>query len=116
MIVTVDVVDVVPPPPARPPPPHAIMKLRPAARTTNAKSEMTRRPFLNTNSRAASVIVETGKNFLIGGDNSADEFAVIVSVSVTALAEGVSVVGANEQLAPLGRPEQAKLTVVLKPC
>jgi hypothetical protein len=113
--VTVDVVGVVPPPRPPPPPLHALMKLMPAARTTKARSEITPRRFLKTSSSAASVSVETGKNFLIRGDNSADALAVIVSVSVTALLEGESVVGAKEQLAPPGRREQAKLTAALKP-
>jgi hypothetical protein len=39
----------------------------------------------------------------------------IVSTAVAALPEGVIVAGSKEQLAPLGRPEQAKLTAELKP-
>jgi hypothetical protein len=76
---------------------------------------MTPRRFLKLNSSAASVSVEIGKNFLIGPENRADALAVIVSVSVTAFPEGEIVAGAKEQLAPVGRPAQAKVTVALKP-
>ncbi len=41
--------------------------------------------------------------------------AVIVNVVVAAAPDGVTVAGLNEQLAPVGNPEQAKLTAALKP-
>jgi hypothetical protein len=43
------------------------------------------------------------------------ELVETVSTVVAAAAEGVTVVGLKEQVAPTGRPEQAKLTTELKP-
>jgi hypothetical protein len=113
-MVTVDVVGVEPPPPP-PPPPQPVMTLKIAPIATKLRSEMRPRRFLKRISRAASGSVETGEDFLIGGDSSADPLEVIVRVSVAAVPAGVSVVGAKEQVAPIGNPEQAKLTGALKP-
>lgn len=43
------------------------------------------------------------------------EEAEIVTAVVAAAPEGVTVVGLNEQVVPVGSPEQAKLTVELNP-
>ena len=48
--------------------------------------------------------------------HDADFFAVeIVMVVETAPPDGVTVAGLNEQLAPIGKREQAKPTAALKP-
>ena len=63
----------------------------------------------------ASAIVETGRDLPIGRSNRADALSVIVNVVVTALPDGVMVVGAKEHVVPLGNPEHVKLTGALNP-
>ena len=82
---------------------------------TSSAAPSTRRDF-QTNKQAARANPVAGRN---GRERGRTAFAcvptAIVSCVVALTPEGVTVVGLKEQVALEGSPEQAKLTVELKP-
>jgi hypothetical protein len=98
------------------PPPQPKIKPNPMiARTTSIINGVPRR-FRQPNRHRMAAIAVAGKSGPEAGREVADCLAVeMVTWAMTALPTGVTVVGLKEQLAPDGRPKQAKLTSELNP-
>ena len=116
---TVDVVD--PPPPPPPPvllpPPQAESAPKTAMAASGSSQRRTLRRRVKATRQPARARPAAGRNGLRAGRSAeAEALAAMVSVVVTPpLPVGVTLEGEKEQVAPVGRPEQAKVTAALKP-
>ena len=87
-----------------------------ATAATKSSKNCTARRLLKPNRHTAKVSAVAGKNGLDPVRSAALCAGVaIVSCVLTAAPEGVTVLGLNVQLAPLGSPVHAKLTAELNP-
>ncbi len=114
--VTVEVVGVAPPPlpPLVPLPPQANIAPRPMSTAASIGISGLRALRQPIRQKAAAIAV-TGKNGF-GTRREADcALTEIVSWVVMAAPEGVTWEGLKPQVAPVGRPEQLKLTAELNP-
>ena len=110
--VTVEVVGVDPPP--VPPAPHADIAPRPmstAASIGKRGLQALRQP-IRQKAKATAVTGKNGFGICREADCMPTETVILV---VVAAPEGVTWDGLNAQVAPVGRPEQLKLTVELNP-
>ncbi len=113
--VTVEVVGV-DPPPLLLPVLQADIAPRPTSTTTAASIGMSARRVLRQPiMQKAAVVAVTGKNgFGIRRDADCAPTEMVSWVAIAA-PDGVTWAGLNPQVAPVGRPEQLKLTVELNP-
>ena len=105
-----------PPPLALLLPPQAVSKLRVAktASGNSARRRTLRRP--NTKTQPARETPAAGSHVLRAGRAAeAEALTAMVTCEVAATLEGVTLEGLKEQVVPVGRPEQAKVTAELKP-
>jgi hypothetical protein len=97
------------------PPPQAVTRMNPAhaivSRSRDGERRRRIRPIRDNPSARA---LKTGSECNPAGNAADFAAALIVRTSVVAWA-GVTEAGLNEQLAPAGNPEQAKVTAELKP-
>jgi hypothetical protein len=97
------------------PPPQAVTRMNPAHAIVSRSQDGERRRRLKPNRDNPSTrALKTDPECNPAGTAAAFAAAVIVRTSFVVWA-GVTEAGLNEQLAPAGNPEQAKVTAVLKP-
>jgi len=103
--------------PPDPPPPHALTSTRPAALTASSTTRNTPRRLRIPKQQSRTASAVTGKSGREPRRISADVDAVetVSVVDAAAVPVGVTVAGAKLQVAPAGKPEQAKDTAELKP-
>jgi hypothetical protein len=119
VIVTVDVTGVGPEPPplalAAPPPPQPKVSPSPARAASSRMYCNPRRFFLIKTHKPAAKAVHGRNGRELDREAADGGLMEIVSTVVAAAPEGVTTAGLKEQAAPVGSPEQAKLTAELKP-
>lgn len=97
-------------------PPHPESMPKPTAVTASASMICTLRRFLNPKKQRAIANVASGNNGLeLWGTAAVVEMLVIVTVVEAAPDVGVTVAGLKAHVAPVGSPEHANVTALLKP-
>jgi len=119
VMVTVEVTGVDPPPPLPPPaPPSPQPEASPSPMKATASNSLccSLGRLQQKRKTVKPSVIALREERELGRDAAADcEPVEIVSTEVAAGPEGIMLGGLNEQATPTGSPEQAKLTVELKP-
>jgi hypothetical protein len=115
VMVTVDVIGVEPEPPPLAPPPQPEASPSPMKTTASNSACFSLRRLVAKRQSVRARVIPLKEERELGRQRADCELVEIVNTGVAATPESAMFAGLKAQLAPAGSPEQAKVTVELKP-